>query len=287
MPELPEVEIVKRSLLNKVKNQKISKVGVFNRNLRYRIDDRFEVFLKNQKILNITRKSKFIILHFVNDNYCIIHLGMTGTLHLINNKQRNKNTNLSFYHSKYLPKKHNHIEFNFSKFNLVYNDPRRFGFFKLIKSKSELDSFFKPFYPEALDSGFNLNYLKQKLKNKLKNIKNFLLDQNFVSGIGNIYASEILYYCKLNPLKKGKNLNTENMNKIVKYTYFVLNKAIKMGGSTIKDFKNTKGSSGKFQKEFKVYERNGLKCLRKNCNGIIKKININNRSTFYCNNCQK
>ena len=84
MPELPEVEIVKRSLLNKVKNQKISKVGVFNRSLRYRIDDRFENFLKNQKILNITRKSKFIILHFVNDYYCIIHLGMTGTLHLIN-----------------------------------------------------------------------------------------------------------------------------------------------------------------------------------------------------------
>ena len=131
------------------------------------------------------------------------------------------------------------------------------------------------------------NYLKKKLKKKSRNIKNFLLDQNFVSGIGNIYASEILYYCKLNPLKKGKNLNTKDMKKIVKYTYSVLNKAIKKGGSTIKDFKNTKGSSGKFQKEFKVYERNGLKCLRKNCNGIIKKININNRSTFYCNTCQK
>ena len=152
MPELPEVEIVKRSLLNKVKNQKISKVDVFNRSLRYRIDDQFENFLKNQKILNITRKSKFIILHFVNDNYCIIHLGMTGTLHLVDNKNRNKNTNLSFYHSKFLPKKHNHVVFNFSKFNLVYNDPRRFGFFKLIKSKYELDIFFKPFYTEALNS---------------------------------------------------------------------------------------------------------------------------------------
>ena len=273
--------------MSKVKNQKISKVGVFNRSLRYRIEDRFEDFLKNQKILNITRKSKFIILHFLNDNYCIIHLGMTGTLHLLDNKNPNKNTNLSFYHSKILPKKHNHIEFNFSKFSLVYNDPRRFGFFKLIKSKYELDSFFKPFYPEALDSGFNLNYLKKKLKNKSKNIKNFLLDQNFVSGIGNIYASEILYYCKLNPLKKGKNLNIKNMKRIVKYTHFVLIKAIKKGGSTIKDFKNAKGSIGNFQKEFKVYERKNLKCLRKNCDGIIKKININNRSTFYCNNCQK
>ena len=114
-----------------------------------------------------------------------------------------------------------------------------------------------------------------------------MLDQNFVSGIGNIYASEILYYCKLNPLKKGKNLNIKNMKRIVKYTHFVLIKAIKKGGSTIKDFKNAKGSIGNFQKEFKVYERNNLKCLRKNCDGIIKKINMNNRSTFYCNNCQK
>ena len=114
-----------------------------------------------------------------------------------------------------------------------------------------------------------------------------MLDQNFVSGIGNIYASEILYYCKLNPLKKGKNLNIKNMKRIVKYAHFVLIKAIKKGGSTIKDFKNAKGSSGNFQKEFKVYERKNLKCLRKNCNGIIKKIVINNRSTFYCNNCQK
>ena len=287
MPELPEVEIVKQSLLNKVKNQKIRKVRVFNRNLRYRIEDELEDFFKNQKILNITRKSKFIILHFANDNYCIIHLGMTGTLHLVDNDYINKNTNLSFYHSKFLPKKHNHIEFNFSKFNLVYNDPRRFGFFKLIKSKYEIDSFFKPFYPEALDDGFNLYYLKKKLKNKSKNIKNFLLDQNFVSGIGNIYANEILFYTKINPLKTAKEFNIKDMKKIAKYSYFVLNKAIKRGGSTIKNFKNTKGLDGNFQKEFKVYNREKKACKSKLCKGTIEKIIINNRSTFYCNICQK
>ena len=287
MPELPEVEIVKQSLLNKVKNQKINKVSIFNRSLRYKIEDGFEDFLKNQNILNITRKSKFIIFHFSKDNYCILHLGMSGTMHLINNKNSNNSTNLSFYHSKFLPNKHNHVIFHFSSFKLIYNDPRRFGFFKLINSKYDLDNFFKPFDPEALDDKFNLSYLKIKLNNKSKNIKNFLLDQKFVSGIGNIYASEILYFSKINPLKKGKNLNIRDMKKIIKYTYLVLNKAIKKGGSTIKNFKNTQGLSGNFQKEFKVYERNNLKCLRKECKGIIKKIIINNRSTFYCNNCQK
>ena len=287
MPELPEVEIVKQSLQNKVINQKINKVNVFNRRLRHKLDYRFENFFKNQRIKNITRKSKFIIFHFIKDKYCILHLGMSGTLHLIKNKYSSNFTNLSFYQSKLLPEKHNHVEFSFSNFKLVYNDPRRFGYFKLIKSKNDLYKFFKPFHPEALDDEFNTIYLKKKLKNKSKNIKNFLLDQNFVSGIGNIYASEILFYSKINPLIEGKNLNIFHMKKIVKFTNEVLKKAIKKGGSTIRDFKNAQGNYGNFQKEFMVYGRNNLKCLRKNCNGIVKKIIINNRSTFYCNNCQK
>ena len=166
MPELPEVEIVKRSLLNKVKNQKISKVNVYNRNLRFKVENEFEKFTKNQKIINVSRKSKYIIFHFTNQKYIVVHLGMSGTLHLLNKDGSNKFTNLSFYSSKFLPKNHNHIEFYFSKFKLVYNDPRRFGYFKLIKSKDELNDFFKPFYPEALDNKFNILYIKKKLKNK-------------------------------------------------------------------------------------------------------------------------
>ncbi len=287
MPELPEVEIVKRSLLNKVKNQKISKVNVYNRNLRFKVENEFEKFTKNQKIINVSRKSKYIIFHFTNQKYIVVHLGMSGTLHLLNKDGSNKFTNLSFYSSKFLPKNHNHIEFYFSKFKLVYNDPRRFGYFKLIKSKDELNDFFKPFYPEALDNKFNILYIKKKLKNKSKNIKNFLLDQNFVSGIGNIYASEILYYCKINPKKKGGKLNLNDMNNIVKFTKIILKKAIRKGGSTIRDFKNTKGLHGNYQKEFRVYNRADLKCPRSKCIGFIKKIIINNRSTFYCHKCQK
>ena len=287
MPELPEVEIVKQSLSKKIKHKKIQKIIIKNRNLRFKLANNFSRILKSSKVKNISRFSKYLIIELDNNYFWIIHLGMSGTLHIIQKNKKNLVSNLSFYHSPNLPNKHNHIHIFFDKFKLIYNDPRRFGFFILIKNKDILQKFLSNYGPEPFDKKFSLSYLKKKLYNKSKKIKNYLLDQKFVSGIGNIYASEILYYCKLNPVKKGKNLNIQDMKKVVKYTYFVLNKAIKKGGSTIKDFKNVKGLSGKFQKEFRVYERNDLKCLRKNCKGIIKKININNRSTFYCNNCQK
>ena len=125
------------------------------------------------------------------------------------------------------------------------------------------------------------------LKNKDKNIKNFLLDQNFVSGIGNIYASEILYLSKIKPDKKAKNLTKKELKKILIDSKKVLSKAIDKGGSSIKDFRNISGSKGEYQNEFKVYQRAGLRCKRLNCKGTIKKKNISNRSTFFCNFCQK
>ena len=286
MPELPEVEIVKQSLIKKVRSHKINKVRVFNRNLRFKLENGFEKFLKNQKILNISRKSKYIIFHFEKEKFCLMHFGMSGTMHLINKKKK-KFTNLSFYHSKSLPKKHNHIVFYISNFKLIYNDPRRFGFFKLINSKKELVDYFKRIEPEALDKNFNVNYLNHNLKNKTKNIKSLLIDQSFVSGIGNIYANEILYYSKINPKKKALKIKFKETKNIIKFTNFILKKAIKKGGSSIKNFKNIKGVDGGFQKEFKVYNREKQKCLREKCNGIIKKVTIGNRSTFYCNLCQK
>ena len=134
---------------------------------------------------------------------------------------------------------------------------------------------------------YNIKYLKKNLKNKKKNIKNLLLDQKFVSGIGNIYANEILFYSKINPKKIGLKINCKEINELVKFSKKVLNLAIKFGGSSIKDFKNTKGSMGEFQKEFKVYEKDNEKCPRKKCNGKIIKIFISKRSTFFCNSCQK
>ena len=287
MPELPEVEIVKRSLKNKVNYKKIKKIIITNRDLRFKIQKNFENLLEGRSITNVSRFSKYIILTLDNLNHCLIHLGMSGTLHLINYKKKEKITNLSFYNSKILPKKHNHVKIKFSNFAIIYNDPRRFGFFKLLKNKKELKEYFQRSGPEAISSKFNFKYVKYKLINKKKNIKNFLLDQYFVSGIGNIYANEILFYSKINPFKIAKKLNSKEIKKLIKYSKLVLNLAIKFGGSSIRDFKNAKGISGSFQNKFKVYDRENKYCLRKNCKGKIIKMFISNRSSFFCKSCQK
>ena len=285
MPELPEIEIVKQSLDKNIKFEKIKKVVVRNRSLRFKIPKNFEIVLKNKIINKISRKSKYLILH-LEDIYCVIHLGMSGTIHLINRKNFNKNTNTSFYNPPNLPLKHNHIEFFLKKYQLIYNDPRRFGFFKIFKKKDLLD-FFKNVGPEPLNNKFNINYISNYFTNKKKNIKSFLLDQKFVSGIGNIYASEILFYCKINPFKEVKYLTKLDIKKIKYFSKFVLNKAIKKGGSSIRNFRNVSGKNGKYQNEFKVYQRENLNCLKKECFGKIKKKFISKRSTFFCNKCQK
>ena len=285
MPELPEIEIVKQSLDKNIKFEKIKKVVVRNRSLRFKIPKNFEIVLKNKIINKISRKSKYLILH-LEDIYCVIHLGMSGTIHLINKKNFKKNTNTSFYSSPNLPLKHNHIEFFLEKYQLIYNDPRRFGFFKIFEKKS-LSDFFNNVGPEPLNNKFNINYISNYFINKKKNIKSFLLDQKFVSGIGNIYASEILFYCKINPLKKAKSLTKLDIKKIRYFSKSILNQAIKKGGSSIRDFKNVEGRNGSYQNEFKVYQRENLNCLNKDCFGKIKKKVISKRSTFFCNRCQK
>ena len=287
MPELPEVEIVKKSLENNIKNKKIKKIVIKNRNLRFKIHKKFENILKGKSITNVQRFSKYIILNLDNQTFCLIHLGMSGTLHILNDKNKNKVTNLSFYHSLNLPKKHNHVHIFFDKFKIVYNDPRRFGFFKLIRDNDKLNKFLSNYGPEPFDKLFNISYLKKKLNNKSKNIKNYLLDQKFVSGIGNIYASEILFYSKINPLKKSGRLTVKDYKKIIFFSKKVLNKAIQKGGSTIQNFKNSYGKTGSFQKYFQVYDREGMKCFSKKCKGIVKKKVISNRSTFFCKFCQK
>jgi len=286
MPELPEVEVVKQSLDRKIKFQKINKVVIRNRNLRFKVPKKFGFFLKNKTINKIRRKSKYLIFYLNNKTFFIIHLGMSGTIHLVNNKNYD-NTNTSFYGSVNLPLKHNHIFIFFNKYQFIYNDPRRFGFVKFLKNEKKLNTFFKRIGPEPLNKNFNTNYIYKYLRGKKKNIKNFLLDQKFVSGIGNIYASEILYYSKIDPCKKAKKINKNEIKKIKYFSGFVLKKAIKNGGSSIKNFLNIRGKSGNYQNEFKVYQRENLNCLNKTCCGKIKKKIISKRSTFFCNSCQK
>jgi len=287
MPELPEVEIVKRSLDRKIQQKKIKKVIIKNRNLRFKISIKFEELLKNKTIKKVTRFSKYLILNFSEGSFCLIHLGMSGTIHLIKKNPPIKYTNTSFYSSRNLPKKHNHVEIHFKDLKIIYNDPRRFGFFKFINNKEDLLKNFNHLGPEPFFKSFNLKYLTNYFLNKTKDIKSFLLDQKFVSGIGNIYASEILFLCKINPRTHAMKLSKKDCKKIIKFSKKVLSRAIKKGGSSIRDFKNISGKNGNFQKEFKVYQRENLNCSRNKCTGKITKIFISNRSTFFCNICQK
>ena len=262
MPELPEVEIVKQSLNKSITGKIIKDILIKNRNLRFKIPKNFEKNIVKKKIVKVDRFSKHLILKFEDSSNLMIHLGMSGTIHLIN-KSRKKNsiTNTSFYHSPLLPKKHNHVEI-------------------------KIDNF-KKYGPEPFDPLFNKNYIFNYFKNKKKNIKNFLIDQNFVSGIGNIYACEILFLCKILPFKKVSSLSLNDCQKISYYSKVVLRKAIKKGGSSIRDFINTGGDQGSFQKNFNVYQRENKKCLKYSCKGTIHKKFISNRSSFFCNLCQK
>jgi len=287
MPELPEVEIVKQSLAKKIQQKKIKKVIIKNRNLRFKIPLKFEELLQDKIIKKVTRFSKYLILNLTDGSFCLIHLGMSGTIHLVEKNNLNKFTNTSFYNSSNLPKKHNHVEMHFEDLKVIYNDPRRFGFFKFIENREILVARFNHLGPEPFFKKFNLRYLLKYFLNKKKNIKSFLLDQKFVSGIGNIYASEILFLCKINPTIHAKKLSKKDCKNIILFSKKVLNQAIKKGGSSIRDFRDTFGKSGNFQKEFKVYQRENPNCLRSKCKGKIKKIFISNRSTFFCNTCQK
>jgi len=286
MPELPEVEILKKSLNRNIKFTKITKTKINNVNLRYKVPKHLNKVLKGQIIENISRISKYLILHLSSKKILLIHLGMSGTIHIVRNNN-NRNTNASFYNSSNLPEKHNHIEITLNNnLKLIYNDPRRFGYFKILSNKFIHQPPLKNLGPDPFSSSFNFKYIDNYIKNKKKNIKNLLMDQSFVGGIGNIYANEILFHCQLNPHKKISELNKKNIFQILRNTRKVLRKAIFFGGSTIKDFRRTDGKSGNFQQTFKVYGRHNAKCSSYKCNGVIKKTIITNRSTFFCPKCQ-
>jgi formamidopyrimidine-DNA glycosylase len=286
MPELPEVEVLKRSLQKKIRFLKIIRIRINNRNLRYKVPYSINKNLKGRVVNNISRISKYLIFHINFSKKLLIHLGMSGTIHLIKKKNKN-NTNASFYHSSYLPQKHNHIEISFSNnIKMIYNDPRRFGYLKLLKKNYLLEKPIINLGPDPFSYKFNLKYIKNFIYKKKINIKNLLMNQTFVGGIGNIYANEILYYCKLRPTKTVNQLSKKNILNIILQAKKVLNKAIIFGGSSIRDFKKTDGVPGNFQQNFKVYGKNNAQCPRHGCDGYIQKILVSSRSAFYCPNCQ-
>ena len=287
MPELPEVEVVRRSLDNHITGLVIDKVRVLNRNLRFKIPKNFNKLLINQKIMSIRRKGKYLIIKLQNKKLIVIHLGMTGKI-IIKYIKSNSTHLTSFYYDNKLLKKHNHFFIRLNKtVNLIYNDIRKFGFIKILGfSRFDFIKYFSSLGPEPLSKAFNKNYLSSKCKQSKKKIKNFLMDQKYVSGLGNIYVNEILFYSSINPRKLSNKLSGDQINKIVFSTKKILKKAIQLGGSSIRDFNTVSGKEGSFQEKFKVYDRVKKSCFKRKCKGTIKKIYISNRSTFFCPKCQ-
>ena len=289
MPELPEVEVVKKSLKKRINKLKFTNVSIINKKLRYEIDKRYIKKIIGHNIYNIKRRSKNIILNLDNGESIIFHLGMTGKLTIIDEKKKIIKTSF-YYDQDKLNEKHNHVIFFMNRgIKLIYNDVRKFGYIKIIKTNNiNQSNHFNKLGPEPFAKSLNIEYFK-KIKKKRQNIKikDLLMDQKFIAGLGNIYVNEILFFCKINPKKKVRNLTKKDMANIIKFSRSVLKKAIQFGGSSIKDFSSSDGKSGKFQLFFNVYGKHGKNCSRRGCRATIQRVKISNRSTFFCNLCQK
>ena len=283
MPELPEVETVKRGLEEFIINESIKEVYLSKFNLRFPWPKDFVSKIIGKKIVFIKRRAKYIIIG-LSDNYSIIaHLGMSGSYKVLKKGEV----------QDYIILKHDHLIIDLDNFKIVYNDPRRFGYIDLTNQDPETHKFLSSLGPEPLSNYFNADNLAETLLNKNKPIKNTLLDQNIVSGLGNIYVCEALFRSKINPKKNCSKLVTskgkprKNLILLVKKINEVIKEAIEAGGSSLRDFSNTSGKMGYFQSSFNVYNRENEKCLLGSCNGVIKRIIQSGRSTFFCSKCQK
>ena len=286
MPELPEIEIVKRSLSKMINKSKIIGVKINNKNLRYKLPHVFCQNLIGEKILRVSRRSKYLIFHF-KKKLLLAHLGMSGKI-LLTRSSDSAVFKTSFYYDFNILPKHNHVYFKLNNgLILIYNDVRRFGFFKLYyNTKLNEIIFLKKLGLEPLSKKFNTKYFKRLTLNKKKNVKNLLMDQTFISGLGNIYVNEVLFMSKIHPLRTCDGLNKTEMKKLILNIKKILKFSISKGGSSIKDFQNISGKSGSFQQFFHVYGKEKKNCSRISCKGKIKKIQISNRSSFYCDMCQ-
>ena len=283
MPELPEVETVKRGLEEFIINESIKEVYLSKFNLRFPWPKDFVSKIVGKKIISIKRRAKYIIIG-LSDNYSIIaHLGMSGSYKVLKKGEV----------QDYIILKHDHLIIDLDNFKIVYNDPRRFGYIDLTNQDPETHKLLSSLGPEPLSNYFNADNLAETLLNKNKPIKNTLLDQNIVSGLGNIYVCEALFRSKINPKKNCSKLVTskgkprKNLILLVKKINEVIKEAIEAGGSSLRDFSNTSGKMGYFQSSFNVYNRENEKCLLDSCDGVVKRIIQSGRSTFFCSRCQK
>ncbi len=271
MPELPEVEVTTRNL-QKIINlpARIIAFEFYRKDLRNRIPIKALQKMSGSKLVRLYRRAKFIVFEFADANI-VSHLGMTGSWRLEKNG--------------WVRRKHDHISLSLSDDRaLVYNDPRRFGEFNLYTA-AEMCQRFEKFGPEPLHPQTNWDAITAQFKNLKTEIKVCLMNQKYLVGVGNIYASEALFRAGIKPGRKANRVTVREYNELWKQVREVLNEAIAAGGSSIQDFRNGYGESGNFQKQFAVYDRADDQCII--CKEKIKMKNFGGRSTFWCSQCQK
>jgi len=290
MPELPEVETIKRGLNRKAKGKKIKKLWTDHAKMVKGLSfSQLEKEIKNAHIIKVTRRAKNLLLELSNGSSLWIHLKMTGHLLL---KPKNPTSKEIEFFEKDKFNAYIHFIFYFTDGSrLDFSDLRKFGKIKLIKarvneilknsSKYGLDKI----GPEPLLKKFSSQKLQEIISGSNRAIKIVLMDQALIAGIGNIYASEILFSARINPLRRAKTIKWNEIQRLHRSIKKILTKAIKLKGTSVNDYRDLSGEKGNFQKMLKVYQRAGKKCRR--CGKVIKRIKQGQRSTFYCPHCQR
>ena len=292
MPELPEVETVRRGLASAMEGERMTRVEVRRGDLRWPLPKDFAQRLEGKTVTGIGRRAKYLIVDLSAGDVLLMHLGMSGSFHVFRGKDEQIGR---YYHERQKHLAHDHVVFHMSSRAIVtFNDPRRFGSMKLIpRAKLEDEPLLSALGPEPLGNAFGAAMLAKACKGKKTSLKAALLDQRIVAGLGNIYVCEALHRAHLSPRRLARTIAertgapNQRAEQLVDGIKAVLNEAIKSGGSSLRDHRLTDGELGMFQHRFRVYDREGEPCRTTGCRGIVRRIVQNGRSTFYCPVCQK
>lgn len=283
MPELPEVETVRRGLQPVLEGQSILRADVRRSDLRWPFPERMGERLSGQRISALRRRSKYLLADLESSDSLIVHLGMSGRI-LVSGDPLGR-----FHHRHPSPGKHDHVVLDISNgARVTYNDARRFGAMDLCRTASvEEHRLIRNLGPEPLGNSFHEDYLAARLSGRNTSIKAALLDQQIVSGLGNIYVCEALFRARIHPARKAGRIAQGRLKNLVPIIREVLNEAIEAGGSSLRDYRQANGELGYFQHKFQVYDREGAPCAEPGCGGTIMRIPQSGRSTYYCPRCQR
>jgi formamidopyrimidine-DNA glycosylase len=293
MPELPEVETVRRGLAPVMEGARFVDVVANRGDLRWPLPKDFVQRLKGQTVSGLGRRAKYLLADLSSGEVLVMHLGMSGSFRVALDSGETIAGN--YYHDRSKDTAHDHVVFRMSSGATIrFNDPRRFGSMKLVaRAKLDEEPQLRELGPEPLGNEFDAAMLAQACRGKNTSLKAALLDQTVVAGLGNIYVCEAFSRALLSPKRKASTIANRNgtpnerAEKLTDAIKAVLQDAIKAGGSSLRDHRRTDGSLGDFQHNFRVYDREGEPCPTRGCRGVIKRIVQNGRSTFYCPVCQK